>query len=163
MLLRCLVGSALLLAIAGCMVPSAPAMGRDLPLERLRPDPAAYTLSSTFEEAGQFIARDESTWRDLWQRVHGRSRPVPPLPTVDFGQEMIAVAAMGRRPSGGYAIRLELAYREGPTTVIVVRQEQPGRGCIVPSALTYPVDIARLPISPDPVTFKVEVITRDCG
>jgi PrcB C-terminal len=163
MLLRRLACSALLLAIAGCLMPSAPAIGQDIPLQRLRPDSVAFTLSGTFEEAGQFIARDESTWRDLWQRVHGRSRPVPPLPAVDFGQEMLVIAAMGRRTSGGYAIRLERAYRKGPAIFIVVRQERPGRGCVVPSALTYPVDIARLPASPDPVTFKIEVITQDCG
>jgi hypothetical protein len=159
---RCNAGAALLLAATGCG-PATLAVGGDLLLERLRPDSVAYTFSATFEDAAQFIARDESTWRDLWQRIHGRSRSVPPLPAIDFAKEMVAVAALGRRPSGGYAIRLERAYREGQETVIIVRQEQPGSGCIVPSALTYPVDIATLPSSPGPVDFRFDLITRDCN
>ena len=129
---------------------------------RLRPDSATYTLSSAIDEEELFVVRDEAAWRDAWQRLHGRSRQAPPLPAVDFAHEMVAVAAMGQRMSGGYAIRLERAFREGRAIVIVVRREKPGHGCIVAMASTQPVDLARLPASPDAVEFRIEDSAQDC-
>jgi len=152
----------LLVATVACVF-SVRAATVDIPIERLRPDSSSYTLASTLEAAEQFVVRDPESWRALWARVHGRSRPAPPLPAMDFEREMVAVAALGRQRSGGYSVRIERAYREGSTTIIVVRQEQPGRGCIVPSSLTYPVDLARLPFNPGPVTFRIDVVTQDCG
>jgi hypothetical protein len=134
----------------------------ELPAERLRPGPGSYANNSSIEEAEQFIVRDLESWRATWGRVHGRSRPTLPLPAIDFEHEMVAVAAIGRQRSGGFVVRIERAYREGPTLVIVVREEHPGRGCVVPSALTYPVDLAKLPLDAAPVSFRTEVVTRDC-
>jgi hypothetical protein len=76
---------------------------------------------------------------------------------------MVVVAALGRRPSGGYAIRIDRAYEEGEKTVIVVQTESPAAGCVVLAAMTSPVDIARLPAPDGPVVFRVESTIRDCN
>ena len=135
----------------------------DMVVERLRPDTSAFTNSSGIDEPGQYVLHDAAGWGDLWKRVHARSHPVPPLPEVDFSREMVAVAALGRRPSSGYAVWIGRAYREGSTTVIVVHTESPASGCVVLAAMTNPVDIARLPASDGPVEFRVESTIRDCN
>lgn len=133
-----------------------------IPVERLRPDTPVFTQNGGLDEAGQFVLRSAADWAASWQRIHARSRPVPPVPDVDFDHDMIVVAALGRQRSGGYAVRIDRAYREGDVTVIVVKEESPGAGCVVTSALTRPVDIAKLPLQPDPVRFQVESTTREC-
>lgn len=142
-----------------------PTMGcaADLPVQRLRSDQPAFSVSSGFDEAAQFVVRDPARWTEAWKRIHARSRPVPPLPEVDFAREMIVVVALGSTRSGGYGVRIERAYRSGPATVIVVRVEEPGPGCIATSAITRPVDVARLPASDEPVLFEVGTVTRSCG
>ena len=134
----------------------------DLPVERLRPGPGSYSSHSAIEDAEQFIVRDPQSWSSAWARVQGRSHPVPPLPAIDFAQEMVAVAAIGRQRSGGFTVRIERAYWEGSSLVVAVHVERPGRGCIVPSDLTYPVDLARLARDAAPVSFRTEVVDRDC-
>lgn len=134
----------------------------ELPVERLRPGPGSFTNHSSIEDAEQFIVRDPQSWSSAWARVHGRARTAPPLPAIDFAQEMVAVAAIGRQRSGGFTVRIERAYRDGSTLVVAVLVERPSRGCVVPSDLTYPVDLARLPRDAAPVSFRTEVVDRDC-
>lgn len=121
-----------------------------------------FSQQSGIDEPENFVLRDEESWVKAWQRTHSRSRPIPPVPLVDFEREMIVVAALGRQRSGGYTIRVDRAYREGPATVVIVHAESPGEGCIVTNALTSPVDIARLPLSAEPVEIRLESISRDC-
>jgi hypothetical protein len=141
----------------------ASACGNLVPVERLRPDAPAYVQSSGIDEPRQSVLRDADGWAAIWQRIYGRSRPVPSVPFVDFEREMVVVVALGRQQSGGYAMRVDRAILEGATTVIVVHTESPGEGCIVTNALTSPVDIAKLPLLPDPVEFRFEASSRNCN
>ena len=109
------------------------------------------------------MLRDADAWAAIWQRIYGRSRPVPSVPSVDFEREMVVVVALGRQRSSGYKIRVDRAFREGPTTIIVVHTESPDEGCIVTNALTSPVDIAKMPLLPDPVEFRIEASSRNCN
>jgi hypothetical protein len=134
----------------------------DLAVERLRPDAAAFTSSSGIDEPGTFVMRDAVEWASIWRRIHARRHPVPPLPEVDFEREMVVVAALGPKRTGGHTIRIERAWHDGTKVVVLVQEESPGAGCIVPQAFVSPVDIARLPASAGPVEFKVESTVRDC-
>ncbi len=156
-----MIGLAALSVVFGC-AGSRSDTPPELSLQRLRPDSTSYAFASGFEAAGQFVARDQAAWQALWQQVNARNSPAPALPAIDFDREMVLVAALGRRASGGHSLRFERAERAGAGIVVTIRQEQPGSGCIVPSALTFPVDIATVPRSSGPVSFKFESVTRDC-
>ncbi|MCC7199297.1 MAG: protease complex subunit PrcB family protein [Gammaproteobacteria bacterium] len=158
---RGVLGLAALSVVFGCAAPRSETP-LELSLNRLRPDSATYTLASGFETAGQFVARDRATWQVLWQQVNAPHLPAPALPVIDFDREMVLVVAMGRQASGGHSLRFERVARDGEGIVVTIRREQPGSGCIVPSALTFPVDIATVPRSSGPVAFKFESATRDC-
>lgn len=135
----------------------------DLAITRLAPDTTPYTLASGIDEPGQFVIRNAVDWAALWQRIHSRRRPAPPLPEVDFDREMMVVVAAGQHRTGGYSIRINRASREAAKIIIVVHEEAPGPDCIVAGAITSAVDIARLPVTPEPVEFRVESVIRDCG
>jgi hypothetical protein len=143
--------------------PRGSACGAPPAVERLRPDAPVFADSTGIDEAGQFLARNADEWTGLWARIQARRRPTPPRPEIDFDHDMIVVAALGRQRTGGYSIRIDRALREGGATVIVVRTESPGPGCIVPASLTSPVDVAKLPLTPGPVEFRVESSVRDCN
>jgi len=146
----------------GAFVPAA-ACDDIVTVARLRPNATAFTHSSGIDKAGQFVLRNAGDWAAIWQRIHSRMSPVPRLPEIDFAHDMMIVVALGRRRSGGHAIRIDQAWREGETTVVVVRQESRAAGCIVPSAMTSPVDVARLPAAQDPVEFRFESVILDCN
>ncbi len=159
---RC-AGTALIAGMLFCVSTHADPCDDDLAITRLVPDITPYTLSSGIDEPGQFIVRNAADWAALWQRIQSHRRPTPTLPEVDFEREMMIVVAAGQHRTGGYSIRIDRAWREGAKTIIVVHEEAPGPGCVVASAITSAVDIARLPVAPEPVEFRVESVIGDCG
>lgn len=142
---------------------SADACDLAVPITRLRPDADSYTQSSGFDQPVEILVRDAGRWAAVWHQLHGRARPVPPLPEIDFARELVIAAAMGNQRSGGYGIRIDRAWRERGVTVVVVRRIEPAAGCIWPTAITSPADIARLPAVPDPVEIRLESVERDCN
>lgn len=118
---------------------------------------------SGIESRLRTVVKDPDRWHELWTRIHARRTPVPPIPTIDFEDEMVVVAAMGRRGTGGYSISIDRVYREDESLVAVVIETAPGPGCMVTQALTAPITIVKLPRSDQPLRFVEERRTQDCG
>lgn len=155
-------GNVLIAGMIVSMLALADPCDHDLAITRLTPDTTPYTLSSGIDEPGQFVIRNAEDLAALWQDIHSRRRPAPPLPEVDFDREMMVVVAAGQRRTGGYSIRIDRAWREGDATIVLVHEEAPAAGCIVPTAITSPVDVARLPAVPEPVEIRLESVIRAC-
>lgn len=45
------------------------------------------------------VARTQAQWRTLWQQHTGGSKPRPPLPPIDFSQEMVIGVFAGASPA----------------------------------------------------------------
>jgi hypothetical protein len=133
-----------------------------IPLARFRPDSQAYSPVSGYHQAERLVVTDQATWQSVWHTVHATLAPEPPLAAVDFSREVVLVAAMGRQPSGGYAVRLEAAQQDDQAVTVTVRTVVPGAGCVVPQVVTSPVDLARLPRTALPVRFADRSDTLRC-
>ena len=137
----------------------APPAGSTLPVTRLRAEPYSFSYSGGITDSVRLTVRDAGEWQQVWSAVgHGT-----PLPQVDFGQEMVIVAALGQRYSGGFSIYVDSAYQRDGHVEVVVRKVSPGAKCATTAALTEPVDIARLPASTQPVRFRERSLVHDCG
>ena len=135
------------LAAIGCASPLATGLppGKSVPIVRLRAEPYSFAFNSGMDQPARLVVRDAATWRGLWNKIYERHSPIPPVPVIDFSQEMIIIAALGSRSSGGYGILLDGASEDGTGTIhVAVRSISPGPRCVVTGALTQPVDIARL-------------------
>ena len=133
-----------------------------LPVTRLRAEPYSFAYSSGFHDSALVVVRDAVEWRSAWTRVHDNHSEPPPLPAVDFSSEMVIVAALGTKASGGFSIYVDSAYQRDEGIEVVVRRASPGARCGVTAALTQPVDVARIPASADLVTFRVRSEVQDC-
>jgi hypothetical protein len=135
--------------------PAAPGQpGEPLSIVRLGTDAASFTYYSGLKETQRVIVRDRATWQAVWSSIWKMQSPEPPLPDIDFTREMVVVAALGERPTGGYGIFVDAAS-EGPSGVTVrVRSISPSGACMTTQALTQPVDIARMPRRSGPVAFE---------
>ena len=94
----------------------------------------------------------------MWQGFS----PTPELPAVDFDHEMLVVAALGARPSGGFGILIESATTTSDGLEVRVRTIAPGRRCAVTAAITQPVDVARLPLITGAVGFVDDPVVHEC-
>lgn len=127
--------------------------GSHIPMVRLRAEPYSFTYSSGLQQRARLVVRDVASWQTLWNEIHS-NRSYVPLPVVDFSREMIVVAALGARSSGGFSILLDEASEDTDGTIqVTVHSISPGRSCVVTAAFTQPVDIARVPRREGPIRF----------
>jgi hypothetical protein len=141
--------------------------GLTLPREASRiPEDQLETLvdegTSGVDARRRSVIRSDAEWAAFWSQVYSRQSPTPPRPAVDFAESIVIVAAMGTRPSGGYAIELEAIGKVGTDYHVIVRETSPGRNCATTSALTQPVVAARVARTDGKVSFLERPITLQC-
>jgi hypothetical protein len=154
--------AAALIAAACGATSSGPSEDAALPVTRLSAGPQSFTYNSGLTESRRTVVRDAAAWRDMWTAIWRSHSPEPALPSIDFAREMVVVAALGARPTGGYSIFIDAASENASGVAIQIRSASPGPGCAVTLAMTNPVDIARLPRRMGPVTFVEKQETVDC-
>ncbi|HEX7119191.1 MAG TPA: protease complex subunit PrcB family protein [Longimicrobiales bacterium] len=118
---------------------------------------------SGIETRRREVITTEAAWRAFWAELTANRAPRPAAPAVDFDRERVIVAAMGRRPTGGYAIEIAGVYRTQDALTVVVVETRPGPGCITAQALTAPVYVARIAAGRLPVTFVERERVQECG
>lgn len=106
---------------------------------------------SNIEEATRQVIQDQEQWRKWWQRhntveerIGGKTRPKP-APKVDFEEETVLAVTMGRRSTGGYAIRFIEVRRKEDVVTAVLQIKSPGPEEMVTMALTSPFAIIAIP------------------
>ncbi len=117
---------------------------------------------SGFGEQAQLVVETEAEWEEVWLRLWRNVDSVPPVPAVDFGSETVLVAAMGARPTGGYAVRLESAAVQGHEVVVRVVETSPAGGCGVRMATSSPADVVKMQRTSRPTRFQVVQSVREC-
>ena len=149
------------------MDPSPPAGGggatNTVPLRRLGEAAAAYfRYSSGLAQPAREVVRDGAAWSALWARMTQGHAPAPPAPAVDFGREMLLVAALGERGTGGYAVTIESVSDTGGELVARVAEQRPGPRCGTTQAVTAPADVVAIPRSAHAVRWTVREVVTDC-
>ena len=154
----------LAIALAACKSPNAPDDVESLSLTRLGSAQSSFTTYSGLRDAQRVVIRDQAAWQQTWNAIWSGtgSSPVPALPAIDFTREMVIVAALGERPTGGFSIFVESASETADSVTINVRRVSPGNGCAVTLAFTRPVDIARMTRRDGVVVFNDTAMTQNC-
>jgi hypothetical protein len=157
-----------LTALAGLAVGCADSLtleeptGKAMALVRLRDEGYALTFYSGLSKPERIVVSDDSTWQETWARIWAGRTPLPPLPEADFEKEMLVVAALGGRPTGGYGIVADSAFEDGDGLLIQVRTISPGTMCITTQAFTQPVDVARIPRVTGEISFRDRPEINEC-
>ena len=99
----------------------------------------------------------------LWGLAYEGRGEVPSLPRIDFDREMVVVAALGTRASGGYTIQVDSARATDRAVEVFVRRLGPGPTCGTTAALTEPAVVVAIPRSDAPVRFLETSTLHDCG
>lgn len=108
-----------------------------------------YSDSGGIADSARIVVRDVEEWRRVWDQATARQDDPPPLPAVDFEQNMVVLVAAGRSTPGD-RIRVDSAgVVQQPTTGggtervlrIVVRTV---RTCGDFQGESFPVEIVRV-------------------
>lgn len=120
--------------------------------------------ASGFDDARRTVITDAATWQATWATIHQGYSPQPPLPPVDFGENVVLLAAMGSRPSSGYSIRIENVADDAGVRYVQVLSETPGGSCVTLTVMTQPVDAVVVPVARDlSIRFVEGRTTHDCN
>ena len=161
--MRPLIASLLAVFAAGCSSAlEVPAGHTPLTVTRLRSEPFSYTYVSQIRQPKQLVIRDQATWVATWNSLWPAVGLVGAPPNVDFDHEMIVLAALGERPTGGYTILVDSAGTNAAGVTVWIGTSSPGPHCGTTQALTQPVDIARLPRTEGTVRFVETSKVVDC-
>jgi hypothetical protein len=158
------VALAVVLGVCACSDTASPPgePGANIPIVRLRSDPYSFAFYSGLDKPDRIVVRDPVTWQIVWRDVWRGFSEVPPLPAVDFSREMILVAALGARSTGGYGIVINGANEAGNGGINVNIRSISPLNCVVTEAFTQPVDIARLPLRGGRVEFTERSEVHQC-
>ena len=143
------------LTIAGCDSPSGPS--ETLPLTRV--------TQGYFGAPGpsqRLVVRSQQDFAAAWAAIFDNSSPQPPLPSVDFTQEMVIIALSGSKPSGGYCIAVEHAAGDRRSVTLTVRSGGPTANNPILPVITNPYDVVRVPRR-DRVSFTEMSVITNCG
>jgi hypothetical protein len=128
--------------------------GPDTPApEALPPIPSLDRLYrdavSGMRDSMRLVIRDQASLEDAWERATSEQLEMPAVPAVDFGREMVLVAAAGRMTTED-AIEVAAAgvqrrrTQEGDDVDVLVVQVRTLKGCGRVTADAFPVDIVKV-------------------
>lgn len=108
------------------------------------------------------VFRSQEEWEGFWSAVEGC--PARPLPAdVDFGREMVVLAAMGKRTSAEERVSIVGTGQRGDTLVVLVQRTLLPPQCPDQGEKVYPASAARLPRNEGRVRFLEERTMLPCG
>jgi len=149
---RLLVSAFLVAAIIGPLgCNAAPDNPTDIPdnahpvLVQPLPEAESLRFYSGITTQQRLVVRDSATWATLWQQIVAPYQPAPAVPSIDFAGNVVIVAAMGTRNTGGYSITVDDVHTLADDAWISITEQSPGSGCIVTDALTAPVAVVVVP------------------
>jgi hypothetical protein len=112
------------------------------------------------EEEGSLDTPDG--WVSFWRDHTGDPRARPPA--VDWANEMVFVAAVGRRQEAGDSVEIHRVLQTGESTLVTLFERVPGDFCSPAAREHYPVHIVVAPRTMLPVRFSDLVTERfPCG
>ena len=104
-------------------------------------------------EAKQEVIKDKAAWEKLWTEHSKPTRNASPVPEVDFSKEMVIVATLGTKRTGGYSVEIVSAEPAGKKLRVAVKQASPPPGALAIQALTAPFHFVAVPRSDLEVEF----------
>src|SRR5688500_11351696 len=149
------------LAVLGC----APVAESQLPPGGIPVDNTEQLLRSQytgFVQRSRLVIRDADAWSQFWNQAHSNVMPIPPVPSIDFTDNIVVAATMGSRSNGGHTIQFDSVYAADDDLYVVVEERSPGAGCVTTAAITTPAAAIRIPRLGASVSFVEQSETFTC-
>lgn len=108
------------------------------------------------------VAMDSASFRELWTNAIRGVPGAPAMPRIDFGRNMVAIAAMGGEPSTGFAIAIDSVVLRGSSVEVHVLLGSSGNLCVQGQGFISPVDIVEVPKRIGVVVFRDRHLVHEC-
>ena len=113
------------------------------------PFTALYGQFSGISDPVEVVIKTERAWKKLWRKHNQFQDSVPPLPEVDFKENLIVAIFAGNKSSGGFSISIkepEITTWEGEEARIIrYKLNQPRKGRMSTMAVNQPFSMKVFP------------------
>ncbi len=117
---------------------------------------------SGVKKRGEFVIKNREDFSELWRSLKSIFIPFPEPTFIDFEKFMLICVFMGERSTGGFNIEIERIIERGREILVYVKEESPGRNCVVTMAFTQPYHIVKLEKKDKKVKFFYKKTIREC-
>lgn len=149
---------ALTLLAAGCAAEEEPTSDTSSFDEAIEP----FRYNSGINQKKRFVIKSEEEWATVWASISKNRDPKRPAPRVDFARNMVVVAAMGQRLTGGFSVEIGNVQLSDDSLSVEVRETSPGPACTTSGVITFPIAAELVPRTEAEVTFIESAQTSDC-
>lgn len=140
---------ALIVSIAGCSGESSPT-GPDGPLALTD---VHRTLTSGITNQRIEVISRQARWAEVWDAITAPMSPKPPLPSVDFDNRLLVLAALGEQSDSCKNVRVDSVERRGGTLLITAAETRPPATCTCPPIVVQPVHVVSIPRAATDASF----------
>jgi hypothetical protein len=114
---------------------------------------------SGIREVKQEVVKSADAWEKLWKQHATAAGESEKIPAVDFSKEMVVVATMGTKRTGGYTIEIVAVEAKDKALKITVKKTSPPPDAMTIQALTAPFHFVAVPKS----NLKPEFVVTNPG
>jgi hypothetical protein len=157
-------GVPLLVALSACSggAPTPGADARQAVVSHIDSGAVVLATAQGLGDPTRAVIRDSTEWSAFWTQAHSLMEPAPSLPPVNFADSMLLVAALGTRSTGGHNVTIDSVAR-GATLRVFVTELTPAPDCMTTMAITWPVQVVRVPRFEGSVDFVEGHRVRPCS
>lgn len=102
------------------------------------------------------VVRDPREWADLWELTHSRGKPMPEVPVIDFGRDMVVAVFAGPKDTGGYAVEIKGAVKRGGDLTLHANAKTPHPDKMYSQSRTSPYALVVVPRTDGKVVVDVK-------
>ncbi|MCI0448075.1 protease complex subunit PrcB family protein [bacterium] len=102
------------------------------------------TYSGIREPLQKVITANEE-WEQLWKKHVSVIVPQPPVPEVDFENNVVAALFAGEKMKSGYQIRLKEVVPQGKDVIVRYKMVEPPENSFTLTVLTQPFIFIKIP------------------
>jgi len=150
----CIVGS---LFIAGCA--GSDTEQQEMPFQTVE----QRGVSPTQLTSGIYVLRTATEWSNFWSVLKSSMIPQPPLPLVDFSENVVIAVVDHSRSTGGHSITITHLLKSTAGLVVQAVHQSPGQDCLVTQALDQPYHIVTTPVFSGEATLNVTETVLNCS
>ena len=146
----------LILLVAGCNGGESSPTGPDGPVQMTE----VYKDQSTgvLGRRAEIISR-ESRWIEVWSEIVANRSPKPAIPSVNFDERILVLAALGDTADACKSVRIESVTRNGGALSVSIAETRPPANCSCPPVTVQPVHIVAVPRAATDASFNWHTVT----
>lgn len=118
--------------------------------------------NSGYEEKERLKITNKADFQKMWDRVYVNFSEKPPLPDVNFNNQMVIGVFYGQYPNGGSSISVKSVEMYETMIMVKIDEVTPGHNCVTTDVLTQPFQIIRIPKVMVPINYATEQVIRKC-